>query len=159
MRFKRLVILELAPRRYGKNSWWLCQCDCGNKVIVCSSDLKKLSTLSCGCLRKEATHATTHGLSKTRFYRIFKDMRDRCNQPKNASYVRYGNKGIRCLWKSFGDFKNDMYESYIQHVKDFGEKQTQIDRINSKDNYYKSNCRWVTPKENALNRSTTKHGT
>ena len=29
----------------------MCQCDCGNKVIVNSVELKKGDTLSCGCLR------------------------------------------------------------------------------------------------------------
>ena len=43
--------------------------------------------------------------------------------------------------------------AYLQHIKDFGEKQTVIDRINNKGNYSKANCRWVTPSENNLNSS------
>lgn len=40
-----------------------------------------------------------------------------------------------------------MLESYEEHVKIFGENDTTIDRINSKRNYSKKNCRWATRKE------------
>lgn len=53
--FDRLLVLEYK----GINKWgyhqWLCQCDCGNTVIVSSHQLKAKKTKSCGCLRKEMT--------------------------------------------------------------------------------------------------------
>jgi hypothetical protein len=47
-----------------------------------------------------------------------------------------------------------MYESYLKHVKQYGEKQTTLDRINSNDHYYKNNCKRATYKEQNNNLST-----
>ena len=35
----------------GKNSMWLCKCDCGNEKIINRSSLTNGSSLSCGCKR------------------------------------------------------------------------------------------------------------
>lgn len=39
----------------------------------------------------------THGLSgrNKRLYKIWKEMRYRCNNPSNKSYYRYGGRGIK----------------------------------------------------------------
>lgn len=47
-----------------------------------------------------------------------------------------------------------MYESYLEHVKKHGERNTTIDRIDSDGNYSKSNCRWATYKEQGRNQKT-----
>ena len=39
----------LTPVKYVEANKWLCICDCGNTTIVLGSDLKRNSTLSCGC--------------------------------------------------------------------------------------------------------------
>jgi len=94
-----------------------------------------------------------HGMSKNRFFFRFNGILGRCNDKNSDSYSRYGAKGIKCEWKSFLDFKNDMYKSFLKHVKVYGEKNTQIDRINNSRGYYKENCRWVTLKEQQRNTS------
>lgn len=61
-RFNKLKVLKRAPVPEGKKSreaWWLCQCDCGNEVVVRGSSLRKGETGSCGCLHKEIV-AKTH---------------------------------------------------------------------------------------------------
>lgn len=100
---------------------------------------------------KDKKHLYT-GLSRTRFYNIYKGMWQRCNDKNFEAYKKYGARGIECKWMIFIDFKRDMYVSYLQHCVDYGEKQTSIDRINNDKGYYKSNCRWATQKEQANNR-------
>lgn len=98
----------------------------------------------------------THGLSNTRFYYIWVNMVRRCTSPKVDSYQFYGRKGIKVEWRTFEEFVDDMHESYLIHVARYGEKQTTIDRRDSKGNYSKQNCRWATPTEQARNMSSTK---
>lgn len=57
-KFGRLTVLGRSgtyQRPSGnKEPTWLCKCECGNEVVVMSSNLKKKgNTLSCGCLQTE----------------------------------------------------------------------------------------------------------
>lgn len=92
-----------------------------------------------------------HGMSQTAFYKKWTSMTSRCNNPNTDGYVNYGGRGIKIEWKSFKEFKDDMYESYLKHVEEFGQKQTTIDRINNDGNYRKDNCRWATYSEQITN--------
>ena len=56
-RFGKLIVLERADDYVSPSgncmSRWLCECDCGNKIIVNRNSLKSGVTKSCGCIRKE----------------------------------------------------------------------------------------------------------
>ena len=160
----KLTVIEFAYRKK-KRSYWKCQCECGRECIVRVDMLlsKKRPTSSCGCIKNEQIAKAgepyrfkpTHGDTFTRFYRIYIHMLDRCNNPKVDSYKNYGAKGIKVEWKCYEDFKRDMYESYIQHVEEYGEDDTEIDRIDPKGNYCKDNCHWVTNLQQANNKRDT----
>jgi len=83
--------------------------------------------------------------------RRFCNMKQRCNNPNATGYKNYGGRGIKVLWKSFQEFKNDMYESYVEHACKYGDYNTTIDRINNDGHYCKENCRWATMKEQRAN--------
>lgn len=87
------------------------------------------------------------GMSKTHFYRKFWCMNSRCYYIHNASYKSHWDKWIRVCaeWlKNFEQFYNDMYQSYLEHVKLHWAKNTSLDRIDSTKDYSKDNCRWAT---------------
>lgn len=87
-----------------------------------------------------------HGMSKTRIYQIWKDMRNRTTKTTHRDYKYYGGRGIT-LYSEWLDFKN--------FYRDMGEPPTprhQIDRINNDLGYAPWNCRWVTPEEQIRNR-------
>lgn len=159
-KFGRLTILDFS-KKIGTAIYVECKCDCGNiKVINLGSIRRKLST-SCGCYHKESisgknNHSYKTGVSHTRFGSIYSTMRDRCSNKNSPSYRYYGNRGIKCLWSNLGDFKEDMYQSYLSSVKKYGEKNTTIDRVDNNGNYCKENCRWLSVFEQSRNRSSNR---
>lgn len=80
-----------------------------------------------------------HGLSKTRLYRRWADMLQRCNNKKSTNYKYYGAKGIRVCeeWYEFINF----YEWACENGYD---DNLSIDRVDPKGNYNPNNCRWVS---------------
>lgn len=148
MRFGLLSVLgrDLALLSKRGEVFWTCKCDCGNTHSVRSACLRKGVTKSCGCLRTTATHSITHGLSKTKEFKIWAEMRGRCRCPSQTSYKRYGAIGITVCkrWD----------ESFQAFYDDMGPKPSpghSIDRINPTGNYEPSNCRWATAKEQSMN--------
>ena len=105
-KFNRLQVLGFLGRRTG-GSLWQCLCDCGKITKVMANKLKSGKTKSCGCFNQN--RITKHKMSNTRFYGLFKQLKSRCNNPKQATFHLYGGKGIKCLWESFEEFNNDMY--------------------------------------------------
>lgn len=135
-----------------RRQFWLFECDCGNHPVIRKDQFLSGDSASCGCTQ------FTHKLSRSRIYSTYRNMRYRCTDPNNNRFFLYGGRGIKCLWNSFDEFKADMYESYLQHIKEFGEKNTTIDRIDTNGNYCKENCRWATNKEQNHNRNEVKYG-
>lgn len=50
--FEKLKVIERTNNDKNGKACWVCQCECGNIVIVRGSDLKRKHTTSCGCRQK-----------------------------------------------------------------------------------------------------------
>jgi hypothetical protein len=149
-KFGRLTIIRLHHHNKHRQSMYLCSCDCGNEKIISGNNIKNGIIKSCGCLRKEGGRLK-HGYSKTKIYRVWSGIIQRCNNPNNKDYKDYGGRGIVVCkrWLKFENFLKDMGEV------PFG---LTLDRINNDKNYYKKNCRWATWNQQANNRRNNKKG-
>lgn len=70
-------------------------------------------------------------------------MRQRCLNPRGDKWKWYGGRGISVCerWNDFSNFLEDMGERPIGKT---------LDRKNSDGNYEPTNCKWSTPKEQAI---------
>ena len=152
-KFNRLTIIEyvgVVKRR----KTYLCLCECGEKTKVALTYLKNGTIKSCGCLAKETSRETCikrnlrHGGAKDRLYNIWKNLRQRCYNPKASGYKSYGLRGIKVCkeWESFENFKEwSLKNGYKENLT--------IDRIDNDKDYCPSNCQWLTRSENTIKRN------
>lgn len=84
-----------------------------------------------------------HGLSKTRIYQCWVDMKRRCDSETDENY---GGRGITYCerWSKFMNFYNDMNPTYFETGT--------IDRIDVNGDYTKDNCRWIERSGQARNK-------
>lgn len=146
-KFNRLKVLSFSHKK-GYKYFLNCICDCGNKTIIREDSLKNGHAKSCGCISKEIFNSKTNGMTNSRTYNIWKQMKYRCSGiSKNERIKRhYFDKGIKVCdkWKEFSGFLEDMGEA---------PDGLSIDRKNNDAGYNKENCRWATPKQQMNNTS------
>ncbi len=143
-RFGRLTAVSRAESD-GSNAWWLCLCECGAQARVRLCHLKSGSIKSCGCGPK-GRHRSQHGMTYTRVYRIWRQMHQRCENPKAEGYENYGGRGIKV------DTRWDQFPNFFEDMGECPSKGHTIDRIDTNKGYGKDNCKWSTWKEQHRNR-------
>ena len=141
--FGELRIIKLSGTRPASRQRVLCSCSCGKKITALLFSLVSRHTKSCGHLRSENR---IHGMSQTPEYRIWKNLRQRCYNPKNPDYKYYGGRGIT-VCKRWSNFQN-FYEDRGPRPS----SKHSIDRIDTNGNYTPTNTRWATAKEQSVNR-------
>ncbi len=92
-------------------------------------------------------HGTIHGY----LHRLFRRMLYRCYDPNYKGYKHYGGRGIKVCFKSA-----DGFIDYVINKLQVDPRGLQIDRIDNDGNYESGNIRFVTCRENLMNRRCTK---
>ena len=140
---------------------WLCNCECGNQVIVRGVSLRNGHTQSCGCFKKERVKEglnKTHGFSKTRRYETDKKMKRRCYNSNSKEFKDYGGRGIK-ICDEWLDKDNGFINFYTWSNSHGYKEDLTIDRIDVNQGYSPENCRWVDYSIQNFNRRTPKNNT
>lgn len=89
--------------------------------------------------------------SRSSLYNTWCAMRQRCNNPNNPKYPRYGGRGIKICkeWDNICGFKD-------WAVNNGWQQGLTIDRIDNDGDYCPENCRWISVSENSRKKRTTK---
>lgn len=155
MQFGMLKVLRQDIEHSQHERRWICECQCNAKNIVSrkTSNLLSTSESSCGCLkndrmRKEALSRQKHGLSKTRLFGVWHNMKGRCFNPTDKQYKWYGLRGISVC----DEWKDDFLRFYRWSIDNGYAEGMSIDRINVNGNYEPNNCRWVPVNQQARNK-------
>ncbi|PGK52211.1 hypothetical protein CN918_30950 [Priestia megaterium] len=132
--FGKLTVLKRVGSNKHKQVIYSVQCSCEDQTVfdVVANDLRKGQTVSCGCKRRP------HGLSRSKLYRAWTNMKNRCDRENDISYKNYGARGITYTkeWAQFIPFRDwalaNGYEDGLS-----------LERKNVNGHYEPSNCTWV----------------
>lgn len=130
--------------------YWACKCDCGNTSVVSGNNLRCGSVRSCGCLAAKCKPPKTikHGMSGTKLHNIWISMKQRCTNPNDANYDRYGGRGITVCdeWQDdFVAFRDwALANGYVEGKFD-------LDREDNDKGYSPDNCRFISHLDNLRN--------
>ncbi len=142
--FNKLTVIEEVENSPVRQFKMLCEC--GNTLIVRLGNLVTGHTKSCGCYA-DYSHLRIHGKAKTKVYKTWIEMRERCYNPNRHNYNDYGGRGIKVCDEWLGNF--------LTFCKDIGEpptKQHSIERLDVDGDYCPSNVIWADQSTQNRNR-------
>jgi len=130
------------------NIQYKCLCECGNIFYRRKTEI--LKHINGACPKCKRIRPEFDGHSKTRLYRVYYAMKQRCYDKKSNEYHNYGERGIKVCseWlNSFDSFnKWCLNNGYLEGL--------QLDRIDNNKDYCPNNCKFSTPLENSNNKRT-----
>ncbi|AHK11815.1 homing endonuclease HNH [Shewanella sp. phage 3/49] len=136
------------------------ECSCGNVSEYMKENIKRGNTTKCkDCANKSRSEKNTkHGKSVDRrtgecskVYYTWQAMKRRCLTDYDGRSAHYQSRGI-----SICDEWANSFETFLADMGEPASKDLSIDRIDNNKGYYKENCRWATPTEQANNKTTNR---
>lgn len=84
---------------------------CGKEFEAWISNVICQRQHSCGCMKGKffVESKGTHGDSKTRLYRTYRHIKERCGNPHCKEYKWYGARGIKCEFETYENFRDYAY--------------------------------------------------
>jgi hypothetical protein len=148
--YGKLKVISYAGIIGGQYSW-LCLCECGQEIVLAGEHIKRKRNSKCICssrqdLRIPEPWNPSHGIAKHPLYNIWIGMIDRCRNPNNISYKRYGDRGIQVC-----DRWMNSIESFAEDMGPRPSAVHSIDRLDNDGPYSPENCEWRTSAEQNRN--------
>lgn len=137
-KFGMLLAIEVDHVDKHAGAYWLCECECGNKTIVCGSKLRSGETYSCGCLRESIIATEIKKWAKKSFVEVILEHKvvknpETNNWLKCDIYIPYGeNPDINGFYIEIHGGQHYKYILYWHKSKDGFENQKRRDRIKKK---------------------------
>lgn len=126
MEYEQEVIDNIVPEllyktRKVKGEWMgMFKCPfCGEGFEANIKNVVSGRCKSCGCAKGKLMVKSkgTHGDSKTRLYRIYMHIKERCEVPTCKEYKDYGGRGIKCKFNTYEEFKEfALTHGYADHL-------------------------------------------
>jgi hypothetical protein len=129
-------------------------CECGELFLASPYSVKKGTTSGCSACKKQkvSERFKTHGDSKTRLFKIWQGIKNRCFNVKSSAYKYYGAKGITMEKEWINDFStfkdwalSSGYTDKLTIDKDILSRKLGLE----KKKYSPETCCWVTRSENS----------
>jgi len=142
----------------GLNPSGLCECGCGGvtpiskrgntaKGHVMGQHVRFILGHQSALARSKRKHDSL-GISHTPEWIAAWGARDRCTNPKNPQWKRYGGRGI--------EFRFETLQDLMVHIGPRPSAEHSIDRIKNNKHYEAGNIRWATRREQQRNTRHTK---
>ncbi len=140
--FDRLYVVSFSHKDEKGRMWWNCHCSCGTDKPIRAKHLRAHAVKSCGCLPEDIKRLPVDG------YGCYSSMIQRCCNPKDKQYWRYGGRGIKVC-----DRWRESAKNFFEDMGPRPSRKHSIDRFPDQDgDYQPGNCRWATKQEQARNR-------
>ena len=162
-KFGKLTVIKKEKSSADGDSKWLCECECGNSIIMRGASLRKTAVIpkSCGCLQKEFMRKRNKANKKRNTYDLNGDYgigySSNDNEPfyfdledydKIKNYYWYSNHdGYMC---SSENNKQIIMHRLIMDIEDINVQVDHFNR-NRKDNR-KENLKYLSPQHNNWNK-------